>query len=618
MPDRTIRAMSIAVLVLSAPLQAAHFWDVTILDQPGSLGGQPSLAVLPSGEAACAYFDFNTHVLKCARFDGATWHKQDVDGSGFVANDPSLAMLPDGRPAIAYNLQLPGAVLVVRYARWDGTAWQIQDIDEGGSACLAVLPSGLPAIAYSRRHGGITYAEYDGTTFQKQSVTNTYANGFDLAILPSGRPAVSFWTGGGGNVYLKYAVFNGTAWATSTVDQLLNGSGIDMDVLGNGQPAVAYADQYFYKFKYAWLNGDTWEHAVVEAARTPAAISMAIMSTGQPAFSYNAFVDYSGRLKYAVPSADGFVHTFIDICNPNASSLAFLPDGRPMLAYATSMDNAVKIARAAAIPPSPVPMLLHYTATASTTLAGTQTIVDGPVSIAGTGAGDLTPTASGAYAAVEETDTGHLRLPIIIRGNDGRHCSRWDPILMYCITDYPISCRDASASISGTLELGTSVEFPAGRPLLLRVERRFLGAGGDAESTSVRVSRGGAEIAELTESLPGPTGAIVLAGETLSVEASIAERDARGDDHGYNRMIEHRLMLSLPCTADLDLDARVGTLDLDLWRECASGPDLPRPATPVCARSDLDADGDVDQADFGVLQRCLAGEDVSPDPACAQ
>jgi cytochrome c553 len=72
-----------------------------------------------------------------------------------------------------------------------------------------------------------------------------------------------------------------------------------------------------------------------------------------------------------------------------------------------------------------------------------------------------------------------------------------------------------------------------------------------------------------------------------------------------------------PAAADLDGDADVDTADLDLFRGCALGPNVPHDGTPTCTKADFDTDTDVDQADFAVMQRCLSGSGELPDPSCA-
>jgi hypothetical protein len=63
---------------------------------------------------------------------------------------------------------------------------------------------------------------------------------------------------------------------------------------------------------------------------------------------------------------------------------------------------------------------------------------------------------------------------------------------------------------------------------------------------------------------------------------------------------------------DANGDEHVDELDVDLFVQCLSGPNVPYPLEPGldCGRFDIAADGDVDMTDFAFFQRCLTG----PDP----
>ena len=65
---------------------------------------------------------------------------------------------------------------------------------------------------------------------------------------------------------------------------------------------------------------------------------------------------------------------------------------------------------------------------------------------------------------------------------------------------------------------------------------------------------------------------------------------------------------------DFDRDGDVDDSDLAAFKNCISGPGLPRPTD--CADKDFDSDGDVDQSDFGILQRCFSGTNIPASPDC--
>jgi hypothetical protein len=67
---------------------------------------------------------------------------------------------------------------------------------------------------------------------------------------------------------------------------------------------------------------------------------------------------------------------------------------------------------------------------------------------------------------------------------------------------------------------------------------------------------------------------------------------------------------------DMDRDGDVDGYDFGAFQSCLSGPAIPRPASPACARADFDLDNDVDLGDFTRLQRCLSGSGFPADPSC--
>lgn len=127
-------------------------WQETIVDE----GAYPSLAVLPSGEPAFAYYysRYPTKELRYAWFDGSAWHTQLVN-SGTVYNNPDLLILPSGHPAIAYGNE-DGIV----YASFDGTVWDVNHIETlgGWKPSLAVRQDGRVAIAFDGS-GSLCYAQ---------------------------------------------------------------------------------------------------------------------------------------------------------------------------------------------------------------------------------------------------------------------------------------------------------------------------------------------------------------------------------------------------------------------------------------------------------------------------
>lgn len=70
--------------------------------------------------------------------------------------------------------------------------------------------------------------------------------------------------------------------------------------------------------------------------------------------------------------------------------------------------------------------------------------------------------------------------------------------------------------------------------------------------------------------------------------------------------------------ADADMDSDVDQMDFAVWQRCATGDGDPAGAfdPEACACFDRDGDTDIDIADLNAFRVCISGPDVPADPAC--
>jgi hypothetical protein len=279
------------------------------------------------------------------------WRITNVDkfpSSGWLPiGDTSLAFSPAGMPAISYYEAIHGDL---KFAQFNGSSWATTTVDsysygfvrEFHSLALAFSPAGQPAISYyDAINKDLKFAQFNGS---KWAITTVDSNGdvgqyTSLAFSPSGQPAISYYDSTNGD--LKFAQFNGSTWAITTVDNAGNvGQKASLAFSPAGQPAIAYVDPTNGNLKCAQFNGSAWAITTVgtTTGSQVGSPSLAFSPAGQPAIGYfdptNRYVmlaRFNGLAWDITPvtSSDGDgTYCF--------TSLAFSPTGQPAISYCHS------------------------------------------------------------------------------------------------------------------------------------------------------------------------------------------------------------------------------------------------------------------------------------------
>lgn len=242
------------------------------LDNLDSLGGiDSSMALDATGQFHVAYIDHYANSpylppveLRYGRDQAAGWQNNVVDRPGSLGEQISLAISPDDRPAIAYfNIRM------LCYAYQDNAGWHIDRVTPtGGLASLAFGLDGAPRIAYAR-YDGLAYATRSETSWQSETVVAQVivSDGISLAIDDSGFAHVAFYrptTYPDGD--LMYAHQDSEGWHVETVDEPGNvGRAASLVVDALGTPHIAYYDATNQVLKYAHKDFDTWSIEVVDS-----------------------------------------------------------------------------------------------------------------------------------------------------------------------------------------------------------------------------------------------------------------------------------------------------------------------------------------------------------------
>lgn len=223
-------------------------WQVSVVDSAGNVGSGCSLAFHSSGNPAISYCDLSNGRIKYAGWNGSSWvfHTltTDVGGTNFSAVT-SLAFTGGGAlPAIAF---LDPRDSFVHYAAWNGATWQIEIVDSSvvygagfDQISLVFTPGGEPAITfYDHFDPGLFYAEHSSGSWNIQLVDSGVFMGLmpDLAFNSAGQPCISYM---GGSESLKYAEWNGSSWDRQVVAKYWSGYFTSLAFSPLGHPIISH------------------------------------------------------------------------------------------------------------------------------------------------------------------------------------------------------------------------------------------------------------------------------------------------------------------------------------------------------------------------------------------
>jgi len=199
--------------------------------------------------------------LKYAVYNGTTWETQTLASGIYTPHCPSIALDSDDRPHIIYFDRME---VEFRYGNYNGITWNFETLSTSSSnstsfktTSIAVDSQNLPHVCWTDATN-INYANHDGTQWHISEGIDTGANYMDMALDSSDHPHLSYFNANGAD--LKYAVYDGTAWQTETLDQAGNVgqySSIALDSLDN--PHISYFDETSNELKYAFIPGDPCE-----------------------------------------------------------------------------------------------------------------------------------------------------------------------------------------------------------------------------------------------------------------------------------------------------------------------------------------------------------------------
>ncbi|WP_169458036.1 hypothetical protein [Ottowia thiooxydans] len=305
-------------------------------------------------------------LVACGQLATNSW--EVVGAKGFSegpASFTSLALGLDGRPYVAYMDGARGDKATVMRLNVAGTAWETvggAGFSEGGvyDISLAFAPDGQPYVAYQDgahrgkasvmrlNSAGTAWETIGGSGFSEGTVSDT-----SLAFGPDGRPYVAFMDYGiRGRARVMRLNGAATEWES------VGGAGFSANVAvftslafsPEGKPYVAYADTaHGGKASVMRLNsmGTAWESVggAGFSAGNAVSPSLAFGPEGKPYVAYaseaNGHKASVMRLNSAGTAWEAVGGAGFSAGATSNTSLAFGPDGKPYVAY-TDIANGYK------------------------------------------------------------------------------------------------------------------------------------------------------------------------------------------------------------------------------------------------------------------------------------
>ena len=217
----------------------------------------------------------------------STWTIQTLDpNTDDLRPYCPIVMDSNNNPHIAYTDKDFG----VTYASWNGSSWNIQNVTGGTVFALALDAYNNPHILSDGGLSGFLYSSWTGSNWTTQNVdyNGTYFGRFGaLTLDPTGTPHVAFTDN---NKMIEYASWNGTNWDFQIVDtyQSLHSPKISLAIDSKNTVYILY--ESLSDVKIATYNNSSWTIQTV-ASNMDNLGNIVLDSKGYPHFIYTH--DYS-------------------------------------------------------------------------------------------------------------------------------------------------------------------------------------------------------------------------------------------------------------------------------------------------------------------------------------
>lgn len=323
-------------------------WIISTVDEaaPGQvIVYETSLALDSEDRPHISYSDYGE--LKHAHWDGDNWQIEIIDDSGWSEMYISLALDNEDRPHISY-FYLNNGRASISYAHRSETGWRIDRIDSatwlGEHNSLSLDGEGKPHISYlDVTNKQIKYAHLTDAGWEIQIIDSSeWPGGFTaIATDQENNPHISYTTA---EDELRYAVWTGTTWAISHVD---NSSAwhISLALDDATTPQIVYFRWHSQQLMMATITGDDWLMEEIDSiSKVGRYTSLVLDESGNPHISYTEYV--SGKLQYAYRSKSGWLIESIDDIGVDGghTSLELTSTTYPVIGYYDAIHGDLKVA----------------------------------------------------------------------------------------------------------------------------------------------------------------------------------------------------------------------------------------------------------------------------------
>ncbi|MBK8575461.1 MAG: fibronectin type III domain-containing protein [Elusimicrobia bacterium] len=227
-------------------------WDITMIDNEISPGGDLKIALHSDGKPRIVFYDEENESLVYIEWTGAKWSKQTIDRCYDISSlsNFDLAVDNNGNPHITYSGVGFHNGPSLKYAVWTGIQWSTQTVDNShysGANCSIDLDSKQRPHIVSFNYGSdsLIYAWWDGTIWQLETITkNIYVYSVSLALDAENNPHIGFLCNDNRETFARYAHKSRDVWSVANVKTgLLMGDYTSIAINSRGRPRILNQNQ---------------------------------------------------------------------------------------------------------------------------------------------------------------------------------------------------------------------------------------------------------------------------------------------------------------------------------------------------------------------------------------